>query len=355
MKLWYNTFRAKRFAMEVPMSTIKDVAKYSGLSIATISKYINGGNVLEENRAIIQEAIDKLDYKRNEMAWGLKTNKTRTIGILIPSLENIFFTTIVSIIEDELLKEGYGTIICDFKENSLLERKKLEFLVNKNVDGIILVSYDADKGYIQELIDKKMPIILLDRMIKGLDCDCVLADNLNASYQAVEALLIHKHKRIGIICGPETAYTASERRKGYCRVHEDYDIAVDESLIYNGEYDIEGGYKAMQEFWSRETKPSAVMVTNYEMTIGAIMAINDLDIKVPEELSIIGFDNIQLSKIVRPPLSIVEQPMVEIGLTAAKLLLKRLKGDYKSFPATYRLKTDIHIKESVKKYTGSKE
>lgn len=334
------------------MSTIKDVAKYTGLSIATISKYINGGNVLVENRALIQEAIDKLDYRRNDMARGLKTNKTMTIGILIPSLENIFFTTIVSIIEDQLLEEGYGTIICDFKENRTLEKKKLEFLVNKNVDGIIMVSYGGDKKYIQALMDKKIPIILLDRMVKGLDCDCVLADNLNASYQAVEALIVKKHKRIGIICGPQATYTAEERRKGYVRVHEDYDLEIDEDLISPSDYTVEGGYKALQDFWNMSRRPSAVMVTNYEMTIGAIMAINDMKINVPDDLSIIGFDNIQMSKVVRPPLSIVEQPMEEIGEMAAKLLMKRLKGDYKSFPAVYRLKTAIHIKESVTKYQG---
>lgn len=334
------------------MSTIKDVAKYTGLSIATISKYINGGNVLVENRTIIQEAIEKLNYTRNEMARGLKTNKTMTIGILIPSLENIFFTTIVSMIEDQLLEEGYSTIICDFREDVDLEKKKLEFLVNKKVDGIIMVSYGADDGYIQELLDKEIPVVLLDRMIKGLDCDCVLADNLNASYQAVEALITRKHKRIGIICGPETTYTSEERYKGYLRVHDDYDIEIDDGLLFNSDYTVEGGYEAITELWNMGKRPTAVMVTNYEMTIGAIMAINDLGIIVPDDLSIIGFDNIQMSKVVRPPLSIVEQPMKEIGNTAAKLLVKRLKGDYKSFPATYRLKTDIHIKESVAKYNG---
>lgn len=337
------------------MSTIKDVAKYTGLSIATISKYINGGNVLEQNKVLIKDAIEKLDYKRNEMARGLKTNKTMTVGILIPSLENIFFTSIVSMIEDQLLEEGYGTIICDFKEDLALEKKKLEFLVNKNVDGIIMVSYGADSVYLQELLDRKIPVILLDRMIKGLECDCVLADNLNASYQAVEELIIRKHKRIGIICGPQDTYTATERRKGYIRVHEDYDLEIDESLISPADYTVEGGYEALAEFWHMDKPPSAVLVTNYEMTIGAIMAINDLNISVPDDLSIIGFDNIQMSKVVRPPLSIVEQPMKEIGLQAAKLLVKRLKGNYDSFPAVYRLKTDVHIKESVSKYKQSEQ
>ncbi len=230
-----------------------------------------------------------------------------------------------------------------------MKKKKLEFLVNKNVDGIIMVSYGADKSYIEDLLERKIPVILLDRMIKGLECDCVLADNLNASYQAVEALITRKHKRIGIICGPEDTYTALERRKGYIRVHEDYDLEMDQDLISPSDYTVEGGYKALVDLWNMSKRPSAVMVTNYEMTVGAIMAINDLGITVPDDLSIIGFDNIQISKVVRPPLSIVEQPMKEIGMKAAKLLVKRLKDDYDGFPATYRLKTNVYIKESVSK------
>ncbi|WP_273325644.1 LacI family DNA-binding transcriptional regulator [Vallitalea guaymasensis] len=338
----------KRFVMEVyNISTIKDVAKYTGLSIATISKYINGGNVLDENKKIIQEAIEVLDYKRNEMARGLKTNKTMTIGVLLPSLENIFFTSIVSIIEGILQEKGYGTIICDFKEDKELEHTKLEFLINKHVDGIIMVSYSGEKKHIQSLLDKKIPVILLDRMIKGLDCDIVIADNLNASYQAVEELIMRKHKRIGIICGPENTYTADERRKGYIRVHEDYNVDIDEELIKNADYTVVSGYKALIDLWNMDKRPSAVLVTNYEMTIGAIMAVNDLNITIPNQLSLIGFDNIQMARIVRPPLSIVEQPMKEIGETAANLMLKRLSDDYSDFPSTYRLKTKVHIKESV--------
>lgn len=331
------------------MATIKDVAKHTGLSIATISKYINGGNVLEENRVLIKDAIETLGYKRNEMARGLKTNKTMTIGILIPSLENIFFTSIVSIIEGELLEKGYGTIICDFKEQPDLEKKKLEFLMNKNVDGIIMVSYNSTKEDIEGILKQDIPVILLDRIVKGLECDCILSDNLNASYAAVEALIVRKHRRIGIVCGPDDTYTANERQKGYVRVHEDYDLNIDRSLILNTDYTVEGGYNAMTQLWHMQTPPTAVMITNYEMTIGAIMAINDLGIDVPDALSIVGFDNIQMSKVVRPPLSIVEQPMEEIGLKAAKLLIKRLNGDNSSFPSIYRLKTTVHIKESVKK------
>jgi LacI family transcriptional regulator len=128
-------------------STIKDVAKYTGLSIATISKYINGGNVLEQNKKIIDEAIEALNFHVNEMARGLKTNRSKTIGILIPNLEKIFCTSIVSNIENILLQHGYSTIICDYKEDMNLEKAKLKFLVSKMVDGLIIIPLGVTKQY----------------------------------------------------------------------------------------------------------------------------------------------------------------------------------------------------------------
>ena len=150
---------------------------------------------------------------------------------------------------------------------------------------------------------------------------------LNASYDAIEHLIVKRHRRIGIICGPDSVFTAEERLKGYLRVHEDYSMKIDESLIKKGDYEIDSGYKLMNVLLEEQYPPSAVFVTNYEMTLGAIMALNEKNINVPEELSVIGFDNLHMAKIVKPSLSIVVQPMEQIGGIAAKILLKRLKGD----------------------------
>lgn len=329
-------------------ATIKDVAKYAGLSIATVSKYLNGGNVREENRKRLEEAIRVLDFKVNDMARALKTNRTMTVGVLIPSLENIFFTSIVSNVENILIQNRYSTIVCDYREDPNLEKEKLNFLVDKMVDGIIMVPHGGNIKAIQEVIDKGIPVVFIDRLLKDVQCDVVLADNLNASYDAVEQLIIRGHKRIGIICGPDSVYTTRERLKGYIRVHEDYAIDIDDNLILYGNYDIESGYRLLLHFIEMENPPSAVFVTNYEMTLGAIMAINEKEIKIPEELSIIGFDNIQLAKIVKPSLSIVVQPMKQIGETAAQLLLKRLNGYNEGKPFVHRLKTEILIKDSIK-------
>ena len=331
-------------------ATIKDIAKRTGLSIATISKYINGGNVLEKNKILIDKAIKELDYKVNEIARGLKTCRTMTVGVLIPSFENIFFTSIVSNIENILLKNGYSTIVCDYREDVKLEKEKLIFLLNKKVDGIIVIPTGLSSQDIKEIKNNNVPVILIDRLIKEADCDVILVDNLNASYAAVEQLIVRGHKRIGIICGPKDVYTTQERLKGYIRVHEDYAMQVDYSLIKYGDYKIKGGHDLLIElFFESKNPPTAVFVTNYEMTLGAVIAVNEKNINIPEKLSLIGFDNLHVAKIVKPQLSIVEQPMSSIGETTAETMLKRLKGDMSNFPLVSRLKAEVHIKESVKK------
>jgi len=331
-------------------ATIKDVARHTGLSIATISKFINGGNVLEKNREVISRAISELGFHVNEIARGLKTSRSMTVGVLIPNLENVFCTSIVANIENTLQQAGYSSIICDYREDLALEREKLEFLARKAVDGFIYMPLGNQDGVVARLLERSMPVILIDRPLSGLACDTVLVDNLNAAYGAIERLINKGHRRIGVIAGPRGIYTAQERLKGYRRVHEDFDLPIEDSLILEGDYSLESGYRLMDHFLTRTDLPSAVFVTNYEMTLGAIMALNESSIRVPDEISIIGFDNQQLARIVKPALSIVVQPIQAIGETAAALLLKRLKGDYAGFPAMHRLKTSLVMGESVKRF-----
>lgn len=171
---------------------------------------------------------------------------------------------------------------------------------------------------------------------------------MNASYTAVEHLITKGHRRIAIICGPTDIYTADERLKGYLRVHEDYAMELDHNLIKYGDYQVEGGYALLNAILDSESPPTAVFVTNYEMTLGAIMAVNERNVKIPDELSLIGFDNLQMARIVKPPLSIVMQPIEQIGETAANTLLMRLKKDNTNFPIMVRLKTEVLMKESVR-------
>lgn len=304
---------------------------------------------MEKNREIIQNAIEELNYTVNEMARGLKTNKTKTIGIALPNLNNLFFTSIISKIEDVILKDGYGTIICDYKQDYELEKKKLDFLVNKSVDAIILVPSGKEEDKVNEILKNGIPIIFIDRLLEGVQCDVVLGDNLNSSYNAVEQLFTMGHKRIGVIIGPKEMYTAEQRLKGYYRVHEDYSFEIDSHLIKYGDYRMDSGYMLFKELLNMDNPPTAIYVTNYEMTLGAVMAINEMNIKIPQDLSIIGFDNMDLVKVINPPLSVVVQPIDSIGEVAAKLLLKRLSGDNSNFPSINRLKSDLIITKSIAK------
>ena len=305
--------------------------------------------MLERNRETIAQAISDLGFHVNEIARGLKTSRTMTVGVLIPDLENVFCTSIVAHIENMLQRAGYSSLICDYREDVALEREKLEFLAKKSVDGFIYMPLGNQEDIVARLLERSLPVILIDRPLPGLACDTVLVDNLNAAYGAIEHLINHGHRRIGIIAGPPGIYTAQERLKGYRRVHEDFDLPIADDLILEGDYSLESGYRLMRQLLQRADPPTAVFVTNYEMTLGAIMALNESPIRVPDELSIIGFDNQQLARIVKPALTIVVQPIQAIGETAATLLMKRLRDDRTGFPVIQRLKTGLVLGDSVRR------
>jgi LacI family transcriptional regulator len=323
------------------MATIKDVSKRTGLSLATISKYLNGGHVLDENRAAIEAAVLDLGYSVDSLARSLKTRRSMTVGVLIPDLENVFCTGIVSSLENRLQPQGYSTIVCDYRSDAALEVQKLEFLSSRSIDGLVLMPLQGATDGIRRLQDRGVPVVLIDRPVPGIACDAVLADNLNAVYGAVERLVVAGHRRIGIVGGPKGIHTAEERLKGYLRVHEDYRLPVDPALVRYGDYDVESGHRLARELLDLPVPPTALFVTNHEMTFGAVLALNERGVRIPEALSFTGFDFRDLAVLHRPSLSIVVQPLRQIGETVADLLLRRMGGDASGFPALHRLKTEL--------------
>ena len=334
-------------------TTIKDIANKTGLGLATISSYLNGGNVREKNRIKIEKAIKELDYQVNEMARGLKTNKTKTIGVVIPELNNVFCTEIIIEMEDILRKHGYATIVCDCRTNKELEKDAIEFLYRKRVDGIINMPVNIDSTHLTPFIRGKKPIVLIDRKINGLDCDCVLVDNLNAVKEAIGILIEGGHTKIGMICGPEEIFTAQERLLGYRLALIEAGIAVEERLIAHGDYTIQGGVKCIEELIKRNPDMTAVFISNYEMTMGTVIGINENGIKIPEDLSVIGFDNIEFARACKPKLTIVTQPTKEIAVYLAQIMLERLQGESEG-KKIIKLKTGLLDGKSIQeiKATG---
>lgn len=306
-------------------STIKDIAKHTGLGLATISSYLNGGNVREVNRIKIEAAIKELDFEINEMARGLKTNKTKTIGVVIPELNNSFCTEIITVMEDILRHQGYATIVCDCRTNKELEKSAVAFLYRKRVDGIVNMPVNSDGSHLYSFHKANKPIVLIDRKINGIECDYVLVDNVGAAKKAVMSLINMGHTRIGMIGGPDDIFTAQERMLGYRLALMEAGIVPEERLVYHGDYTMNSGVSCIESLINNNKDMTAVFVANYEMTMGAIIGINELGVRIPEDLSLIGFDNEEFARACRPKLTIVAQPTEEIGRKVAELILKRIE------------------------------
>ena len=331
-------------------ATMKDIARRTGLGLATISSYFNGGNVREKNRIKIEEAIEELHYEVNEVARGLKMNATRTIGVVIPELNNTFCAEIITGMEDVLRSHGYATIVCDCRTDKKLEREAVEFLTRRRVDGIINMPVDEEGNHLKRFQKTGKPIVLIDRKIQGINCDSVLVDNKKAAEDAVRYFIERGHRNIGIIGGPEEVFTAQERMAGYYKALESAGIPVSESLIWHGDYTIQGGVRGLEELVQNNPEMTAVFVTNYEMTMGAMIGVNELGIRIPEQLSMIGFDNLQFARACNPKLTIVAQPTDGIAKEVAKVMLNHLEnaGETSGELFSEKLETEIIAGKSVR-------
>lgn len=306
--------------------TIKDLAKETGLGSATISAYLNGVPVRSYNKEKIEQAIKKLGYIRNEYARGLKTHESRTIGVLIPELSNIFATSIISEMEEMLREKGYGIIVCDCRTDLNLEQESLRFLLSKMVDGLIIMPISTDSQALKLALDNNVPITVLDRMTDSDKVSHIVINNREISSQAVNNLIERGLKRIALITGDMEVYTAKERRMGYQEALE-AEGCYDESLVYNGGLSVEGGYQATKRMLKECKDIEAVFVTNYEMSVGSMIAMTEEGKLVGNEIEFIGFDNVEMSKVFTPKLATVNQPLKEIGQMAALTITSMIAGE----------------------------
>ena len=315
-------------------STIRDVAARAGLSVGTVSKYINGKTVKESTRLAIEEAIKELDFHPNNIAKGLCNAKSFSVAILLPMLDSTFCTSMISSSESTLLPLGYSVIVCECHNNAEMELRKTQYLIDRMVDGIVLIPYASDGKQIEMIQKSNIPLILLDQEIKDHATDCIVLDNELAGFESTQRLIDLGHKDIAIITGSPNHYTSVGRLNGYKKAMTEAGLTLCDDYIQCGDYSIDGGYEAMLRLCKLKKRPTAIFISNYDMTIGAYLAINYLRLKIPEDISVIGFDNFPLANVVNPPLSFAEQPTNLMGTEAGKLLYKRICGDYSDYPKT---------------------
>ena len=319
------------------MATIKDVAQAAGVSISTVSKYINGGHVRPEKLEPIRKAIADLDYRVNPYARSLRTAPGRSIGILLPTLKVAFFGNIISALDKTLRAGGYHTIISCYDSDHGLERDYLQFLLNNSIDGLIYVPEDLSAEEFDELTKKcAIPVVQVDRLIQGVQTDAVLVDNSNAVYAAVSHLISQGHQRIALITGHTYISTAKERLVGYLRALSDHDISYDDALVFTGDYNFTTGYQHFQTMMQMPEPPTAIFCVNDDITVGVIAAVQEYQNRGENPVSVFGYDCVDVCKLMAPPIPVVQQPEAEIGRLAGTYLMERLEG-YEGPPRQSRL------------------
>lgn len=333
--------------------TIKDIARELKISPSTVSRALKDHpDISPATKKAVRELAQELDYQPNSVALSLRKSKTYTIGVIIPQLVHHFFSTVISGIEDVAYEAGYHVMIC--QSNELYEREVLstQALLTSRVDGMLVsVSQETDDvKHFQSVLNRGIPTVFFDRMVNGLDTSSVVVDDFGGAYRAVEYLVRSGCRKIAHLGGPDNLVISQSRRKGYVQALEDYGLGGDNGLIITAGLTIEEGKAACRRLLEREEQPDAIFAANDPVAIGALQVLKEKGIKVPEEVSIIGFSNEPITSLIDPPMTTVAQPGFEMGQLAAQLLLDEIlhKDDEDRVTGRKELKTELIIRKSTR-------
>jgi LacI family transcriptional regulator len=309
--------------------TIYDVAREASVSMATVSRVVNNNpNVKPQTRKKVFEAIERLGYRPNAVARGLASKKTTTVGVVIPDISNAIFAEVARGIEDIANMYHYNIILCNADKRKDKEIRVINTLLEKQVDGLLFMGGAVTEDHIQAFRTSSVPIVLCATTDEGDNYPSVDIDHTVAADDAVTTLIESGHRRIAMISGtledPSNGYA---RYQGYKNALERAGIPIQDDLVRIGNYRYESGLEVAQYFLEMQDKPTAIFSANDEMAIGAIHAIQDKGLKVPEDVSIISVDNVRMASMVRPLLSTVAQPMYDIGAVSMRLLTKLMKKE----------------------------
>lgn len=326
------------------MITIKDVAKAAGVSISTASYALNGvDKVSEKTREKVIKIAKELNYTPNSVARNLKTKKTELIGLFVHDINGPFYDKLIKGIQEVVNIKGYELIV--FCDSGQKPGTSYNFLKERRIDGAIIISSNITNEQIQNIASKDFPIVVLDRYLNAENLCNVVIDNKKGAKDAVQYLIDLGHKKIGFISGPDKSYDNEERFKGYVDTLSSNSMEVNYQHILKGKFTEESGYDAIKNFLKeKEELPTAFFSSNDEMAIGAIKALQEENYRIPEDVAIVGFDDILISSYIQPKLTTVRRPMYEMGSFSAHILLSMLLG--KSAKSSMILSTELIIRES---------
>lgn len=323
------------------MTTIRDVAQHAGVSVATVSRVMNGSaNVSPALRERVWEAIKALNYSPSALARGLNTRISSTIGVCVPSItKHPFWAQVVSGIEDECRKSGYNLFLCHTESEPQRERDYIELLRTRRADGIILGPSADSAAHLETLLSPDWPLVLVDRKFRDLDVPAILVDNYRASLEAVEYLIRLGHRRIGVVAGSPAHTVAQDRIRGYQDALTRHGLPVDEGLIWMRSYEDEHAYAATRALLALPDPPTAIYSCSGRLARGILHTLQEEGVRIPQEMSFLTFDDYDWMTLVSPPLTAIAQPAVEMGRQAMRTLLRLIQGEAPSEDREVILKT----------------
>lgn len=334
--------------------TIHDIAAKAGVSLSTVSRVLNGKakkyRISPKTEETILQFAEELNYRPNKMAQGLRLKKSHTIGLVVPDISNPFFAYVTRVIQTKAYEMGYSLIVCNTNEDLSTEIEQIELMKSKVIDGFIVMPVGTDYRHLETLIRKKHPLVLLDRCFDALQTSSVVVDNYEGAYLATAYLIECGHKKIGIIQGLPDTYTNTERMRGYLDALRENNIEVKSQYIVGKDYRRESGYIETKLLLNLEERPTAIFTTSDLITLGALQAIVEDNYKIPDDISIVSFDDTDFAPFLFSPLTAVRQPKELMGEIAVKMLIDAMNGENTTEKQRIILKSQLVKRASVKSF-----
>ena len=332
------------------MSNIRDVAKKAGVAPITVSRVINKTDyVSQKTRQRVEAAIEELGYVPNMLGPSLRFKQTMTIALVITDITNPFWTTVARGVEDVAQASGYSTILCNTDESEEKQAQYLQMLLRRRIDGILIVPASSNAAPIHLIQKQKIPVIVLDRNVPNIAVDIVRGNSEDGAYEITKHLLSLGHTHIAMLTGPDNVSTAVDRATGYRRALDEAGI-TDKQIVW-GHFSRESGYEMAATILNRPIPPTAIFAANNFVAIGVLHYLEERGLVVPDDMSLVTFDDIPRSFMLNPFFTVIQQPARQIGQTATQLLLERMSGTTQKECQHIILPTEMIIRSSSSKRT----
>ncbi len=329
--------------------TMRDVARLAGVSVATVSAVINGSAVVSERRAQkVREAMEALDYYPDQVARSLKVGRTDVIGMVVPDITHIFFPLVIRGAEDAARKHGYSVILCDSEEDAEEERRHLNTLFSRRVDGVLIACSDPSTAY-DRLLRRRFPIVFVDRIPRGLTQNGISSDNVAAGCCATNHLIELGHERIALITGQLGLSPHFGRLEGFRKAMQARGLPIRDEYLRVGDLQVETGRTLTMELLKLNPRPTAIISSNNRMLLGLMQALAEAGVRCPAGISVVGFDDSAWTEHFTPGLTVIAQPAFEIGKAAFDMLLSRMQaGDNETNqPELVLLPAELRVRGST--------